>query len=263
MRAGADRAGKLAHGNRFPRGLNPLESAAKLVIHQGEAPAESGRLGMNAMAAANHRRELMFPGLAGDNLPQSPDVFDEDVRRFQHLHGEGRVHDVAAGQAEVEPAAGRCADVFGDVGSEGDNVVIEGAFEFLASVHVESGPGLHLREVFFGHQALSAERLAGKQFDLQPDFELALVAPDFPHRGARVTLNHSGKVRTKELSVEISVRALRSCVKAGRWTRDENQPTKSWRARSLKRGRNKRILIYVCQNNFALEERVEDGKLRW
>ena len=46
---------------------------------------------------------------------------------------------------------------------------------------VERGPGFHLREILFRHEPSADQRLAGEQFDLQPDFQLALLAPDFPH----------------------------------------------------------------------------------
>ena len=60
MRAGADRAGKFAHGHRFSRRFQALQRAAKFVVHQRHFQPKGGRLGMNAVAAANHRRELMF-----------------------------------------------------------------------------------------------------------------------------------------------------------------------------------------------------------
>ena len=58
---------------------------------------------------------------------------------LDHLHGEGGVDDVAAGEAEMQPAAGRVVDVLGDIGREGDDVVVERALEFLAAVETEGG----------------------------------------------------------------------------------------------------------------------------
>ena len=39
-------------------------------------------------------------------------------------------HDVAAGQAEMKPAAGVVVDLFGDGGGEADDVVVERLFQF-------------------------------------------------------------------------------------------------------------------------------------
>src|SRR5207249_3515063 len=109
--------------------------------------AEGGRFGVDAVAAANHGCELIFPGLGGDGFAEGADVFEEQASRLHHLDGEGGIHNVAAGQAKVEPAAGGRADVFGDVGREGDDVVVEDAFQFLAAFQAEGGAGLHLVEI--------------------------------------------------------------------------------------------------------------------
>ncbi len=121
------------------RGFEPLQRAAKFVVHQRQLQAEGRRLGMDAVAAANHRRELVLPGPGGDGLAQQLDVLDEHVGGLHHLHGEGGIHHVAAGQAEVQPAAGGRADVLGDVGGEGDDVVIERALQLFAPLQAERG----------------------------------------------------------------------------------------------------------------------------
>ena len=95
---------------------------------------------------------------------------------MHHLHGERGVDDVAAGQAEMEPAAGAVIDLFGDGGGEADDVVVEGLFEFaLASDQAGQigepcvAAGLDLREIFRGHDAFLDQRFAGEEFDLEPD----------------------------------------------------------------------------------------------
>ena len=49
---------------------------------------------------------------------------------------------------------------------------------------LKAARGLHLLQILAAAPALGAKRLAGEQFDLQPDFQLALFAPDLPHFGA-------------------------------------------------------------------------------
>ena len=58
---------------------------------------------------------------------------------MHHLHGEGGIDDIAAGQAEMQPAAGRFTDVLRDVGGESNDVVVKGALEFFAAVDAEGG----------------------------------------------------------------------------------------------------------------------------
>ena len=70
---------------------------------------------------------------------------------------------------------------------------------------MKAARGLHLGEVLFGNNALGDERLAGEQFDLQPDFQLALLAPDLPHFRPRITLNHAASLRRGGCRVEKGV----------------------------------------------------------
>src|SRR5438046_1809983 len=138
------------------------------------------------MTAANHRREPMFPGFGSNDWKQSFHVFKKDVGRLHHLNRKRGIDHIAAGQPEMEPAAGGRADVFGDVGGKGDDIVVKSAFKLLATVETEFGPSFYLRQIFFRDYALRAKRFTGEQFNLQPDLEFALFAPDFPHDRAGV-----------------------------------------------------------------------------
>jgi hypothetical protein len=97
MGAGADGAGDFAHGHDVAHGLQSSQRATQFVVHQRELQAEGRRLGMNAVAAADARRELMFVRATGDDGPKLLHVGDEDVRALLHLHGVAGVPDVAAG----------------------------------------------------------------------------------------------------------------------------------------------------------------------
>src|SRR5437588_2442352 len=106
MGAGADSTGEFADGSSFARGLETLESTAEFVIHQGHFQSKSSWLGMDAVAAANHRDELKLASLGGDSFAKRAHIFDEDVGGLNHLDGEGGVDDITAGESKVEPAAG-------------------------------------------------------------------------------------------------------------------------------------------------------------
>ena len=94
---------------------------------------------------------------AGDDGQKFFHVGDQDVRRLLHLHGVAGVAHVAAGQAEMKPAAGVVIDVFGDGGGEADDVVVEDFFQF-ALAGDEAGQigepfvaaGFDLREILRG-----------------------------------------------------------------------------------------------------------------
>ena len=152
-------------------------------MHQRHFQTERGRLGVNAVAAADHRREFVLLRLGSDDLAQVRNVLDKDVGRLNHLHCKGGVANVRAGQAVVQPTLGRVADVLADVGGEGDDVVVQRLFELFAALDGEGGFRLHLRQILLGDEALTAKRFAGQQLDLQPDFQFPLFRPDFPHGG--------------------------------------------------------------------------------
>ncbi len=191
MGASADGAGEFADGGDFPGAFEAFERAAKFVVHQRELETEGGRFAVDAVAAANPGHELGFPRAPRDDFTQRFDIGDQDVGALNHLHGAGRVAHVAAGQAEMEPAAGAVFDFFGDGCGKGDDVVIEDFLQFLLPGDETGqvgepfvGAGLDFGEIGFGHDALLDERLAGKEFDLEPDAELVFVRPDGPHFGA-------------------------------------------------------------------------------
>ena len=60
LREGADRAGNRAGRDAVARGDQPLAVARELGIGLGELEPESGRLGVDAVAAADRRRGLVL-----------------------------------------------------------------------------------------------------------------------------------------------------------------------------------------------------------
>src|SRR5437870_3119615 len=61
-------SGKLSDRDCFTRILQPVQRAAKFVIHESHFEAESCRLGVNAVAAANHRSEFVLARFAANGL---------------------------------------------------------------------------------------------------------------------------------------------------------------------------------------------------
>src|SRR5262245_17708073 len=120
MRAGSYGAAEFADSGDFTGALQPVERAAEFVIHKPELEAERRWLGMNPVAAADAGRAFVFVRAFRDGRPQRFHVGNENVGALRQLHGKRRVDDVAAGEAEVEPAAGLIVDFFSDGGGEPD-----------------------------------------------------------------------------------------------------------------------------------------------
>src|SRR5208282_4347054 len=141
-------------------------------------------------------------------------VGNENVRALHHLDGECGVNDVAAGQPEMEPAAGPVVDFLGDGGGEADDVVVERFFQFLLA-HNQTGQigepfvsaAFHFGEVRTRHDPFPNERLAGEQFDLEPETELVLVGPDGSHLRSGITRNHGTSLKRRESRDESRVPA--------------------------------------------------------
>ena len=201
MRAGADGPGNLADGDNLVDTFEAFQRTAELIMHQGQLEAEGGRLRMNAMAAADARGELVFARARGNGLERRLHIRDENLGTLLHLDGVAGVAHIAAGEAEMEPAAGVVVDDFGDGGGETDDVVVQHLFQFpLAGDEAgEVGEpfittGLDAGKILRRHDLFLHQRLAGEQFDLQPDLQLVLVGPNRPHFGAGIARNHAASL---------------------------------------------------------------------
>ena len=124
LREGADRAGNGAGRDLLARGDEPLARAREFGIGVGELEAERGRLGMDAVRAADGRRHLVLEGAALERGEQRVDVGDQDVGGAHELHVEAGVEHVRRGHAGMHEARLR-PDDFGDMRQEGDDVVLD------------------------------------------------------------------------------------------------------------------------------------------
>ena len=94
MGMGADRAANFADADPFARLAKPFFGAPELVEHERELEAEGDRLGVNAVAATDHRRHFVFSRLRGDRFAQLLEIVGENLRRFVQLHGERGIENV-------------------------------------------------------------------------------------------------------------------------------------------------------------------------
>ena len=149
---------------------------------------------MDAVAPADGHRVLVLVRPALERGEQRVDVGHEQVGGADELHREAGVEHVRRGQALVDVARLR-ADDLGEVGEEGDDVVLRLALDRVDARDVEhrllaaladEPRRLLRRSADLGH---AVER---RGLDLEPDAEAGLGRPDRRHLGAGVAGDHSG-----------------------------------------------------------------------
>ena len=198
---GADGAGNGAGGDFRARVHQPLAAARELGIGLRQLDAEGGRLGMDAVAAADGDRVLVLEGAALQRGQQRVDIGEQDVGGARKLHGKAGVEHVRRGHALMDEARVR-PDELGEMGQEGDDVVLGDALDLVDALDVEGrraalfpdGLGRLLRD-----DAELGQRVAGMRLDLEPDAEARLGRPDGDHFRARIARDHQ-PLLTAEIS---------------------------------------------------------------
>ena len=85
------------------------------------------------------------------------------------------------------------ADEFGEMGQEGDDVVLGDALDLIDAVDIELGRAALFPDGLcriLGYDAEGGERVGRMRLDLEPDAELGFLAPDGCHLGAGVARDH-------------------------------------------------------------------------
>src|SRR5271154_6472074 len=189
---GADGAGDRRGRNLLARRDQPRPGARELGIGRSELEAEGGRLGMDAMRAADGRAEFMLEGAALEGSEQRVDVGDEDVARAPELDGEAGVENVRAGHALMNEPRVR-SDEFGEMGEEGDDVMLGRLFDLVDPRYVELGLVALLSDRLrrlLRNEADLGHRLGRRGLDLKPDAKARLGRPDRGHLGAGIARDH-------------------------------------------------------------------------
>ena len=120
---GADRAGDRAGRDVVARRDQPLAVAGEFGIGLRELEPEGRRLGVDAVAAADGRRQLVLERAALEHLEQRVEIRDQQVGGLLQLHRERGVEHVGAGHALVQPAPLR-PELLAGPGQEGDHVML-------------------------------------------------------------------------------------------------------------------------------------------
>ncbi len=205
VRMGADGAAELADADALAGLSQPLVRAAEFVVHQREFQPESHRLGVDAVAAADHGRVLEGPRPVGDHAAQRRQVREQEVAGGGHLHGQRRIEDVRGGQTLMNPSSCR-SDVGGDVFEESDDVVLRALFDLVDFIDGEPRLGADGPASSIGIDPSLGEGLAGEHFNFEPDREFALLRPEGAHFGTGIPGNH--RIDTKNVRPGKSKRQL-------------------------------------------------------
>ena len=208
----SDRAGDRAGRDLGACRDQALLGAGKLGIGDGELQPERGRLGMDAVGAADGRREFVFAGAALERFVERLDVGDEKIGGAHQLHVEAGVEHVGRGHALVHEAR-LGPDDFGEVGEKGNNIVLGLALDLVDAVDIELrrlalGPDF-LRRCLRDHAELG-HGVGGMGLDLEPDAKARLRRPDRRHLRAGVARDgHATSPRASAAALRIAAMLAR------------------------------------------------------
>ena len=162
---------------------------------------------MDAVRAADRRRQLVLEGAALERGEQRVDIGDQDVGGAHQLHVEAGVEHVRRGHAGMHEARFG-PDDFGQMRQEGDDVVLDLGLDGVDARDVELG-GLALVPDFLGgilrDDAELGHGVGGMRLDLEPDAEFGLRRPDRDHLGAGIARDgHAASPRARAAALRIA-----------------------------------------------------------
>ena len=195
LREGADRAGDGAGRDAVAGRDQALAVAGELGIGLRELEPEGRRLGMDAVAAADGRRQLVLERAALEHCEQRVDVRDQQVRRLLQLHRQRGVEHVGAGHALVKPAP-LGPELLAGPGEEGDHVMLGDRLDRVDRVDVDLAQRVAVigradrRRVLGRDHPDPAHRLGREDLDLPPDAVAVFGRPDGRHFGAGIAGDH-------------------------------------------------------------------------
>jgi hypothetical protein len=166
---------------------------------------------VDAVGAADGRRHLVLEGAPLERRQHLVDVGDQEIGGAHQLHVEAGVEHVGRGHALVHEAR-LGADDLGEMGQEGDDVVLGLALDLVDAFDVEGrvlGLGPDRPRRLLGNHAELGHGVGGMGLDLEPDPETGLRLPDRSHFGAGVARNHAISPRASAAARRMAAMLLR------------------------------------------------------
>ena len=186
---GADRTRNRAGRGLLACGDEALAVARELGVMPGELQPERRRLGMHAVAAGDHRRQLVLEGSLFEHRQHRIEVGAQQVGGLSQLHREASVEDVARRHTLVYEAR-LGANMLGEVGQKRDRLVMHLALDVEDARDVKGAALAHRLCSALRNDAELFLRLAGKGLDVELDAEIVIRLPDLGHLQAAVPRDH-------------------------------------------------------------------------
>ncbi len=186
---GADGTRNCAGRNVVARRDQPRPAAIEFGISLSELEPEGRRLGVDAVASADGRRELMFECAAFQDREQFVEVGDQKLGGLFQLNRKRRVEYVGAGHALVEVAR-LGAHLAARPGEESDHVMLGDRFDCVdrgdvdLAKHVGIVSGADPSRVLQRDHPDVAHRLGRENLNREPDPIAVFGRPDGRHFGA-------------------------------------------------------------------------------
>jgi hypothetical protein len=155
-----------------------------------ELQPKRGRLGVHAVGAAGDRRVAELLGAHEQRPLGALEPAEQELAGVAELQRECRVDDVGRRQAVVEPAR-RLAHLLGDRLGEREDVMVRAALDLLDAGDVDTGALAHGARRLGRDRPQLRPRFHGRDLDVEPPLEPALVRPDGAHRGAGIAGDHA------------------------------------------------------------------------
>ncbi len=141
LRVGAHRPRDLAGGQVVGRGAQAGTVTVELEGPRGQLQPERQRLGVDTVGAAHLQRAGVLARPGHDGADGSIEALQDEVGGGATLQGQAGVDDIGAGQAVVQEAA-FVAHRLGDLGDEGDHVVVGRQLQLMRCARCRPGLGL-------------------------------------------------------------------------------------------------------------------------
>ena len=191
-----DRARDLAGADLVDGGGQAGPAAVDLERPAGELEPERRRLGMDGVGPAHHRRVGLRPGPGDQRHEETIGIGQQPIAGLPQLERESGIHDVAAGQPEVQVAALR-PDRLGDLRHERDDVVVGRPLDLGDAVDIDPGALLDRSQRGGRHETPRGLGAGNGDLDAEHLLEPGAIRPRGPHLGQRVAADHRAPPGTR------------------------------------------------------------------
>src|SRR5574344_629156 len=169
--------------------LDALDIAINFAHPERKLHAERHRLRMDTMRTADAWRMLELRRTALQYIAEFMQIIQDEIRRIAHHDAERRILHIAGGQPLMD-VFGILTDIFGHIRQESDDIVIRYLLDFMHALQIELCLLADVDSRFLRNLSQLSHGLAGRDLDLEHDFEFMLQRPEMPHFRVRIAFDH-------------------------------------------------------------------------